>query len=109
MRALLLLALLPLVPANSAEQQDFECPGKSVAEMRWCASRELGESDSDILWKKMPPKMMYQWKETTKKACFFAHKSSKDSKIYQQLIIDCIDELNRALLKEFRKLGVDYI
>jgi hypothetical protein len=47
MRALLLLMLLPLMPAK-AEQPDIKCPGNNTVEMRWCASKSLDESKAAL-------------------------------------------------------------
>ena len=56
MKALLLLMLLPLMPAK-AEQPNIKCPGQNTVEMRWCASKNLGESKA-ALEKKLSPETL---------------------------------------------------
>ena len=103
MRALLLLTLLPLLPAN-AEQPNIKCPGNNTPEMRWCASKKLQESNS-ALEKKLPRALLMEWQRATKVVCAAAKKPYLQGTIYPQLVVGCDDHLNRALLKEFKGLG----
>ena len=53
MKALLLLALLPLLLAR-VEQAEINCSGIYIAEMSWCAS-ELFDESKAVLEKKLSP------------------------------------------------------
>ncbi len=103
MRALLLLMLLPLMPAK-AEQPDVKCPGNNTVEMRWCASKSLDESKA-ALEKKLSPEALKQWREATMVVCSAAYRPYLQGTIYPQLVVGCDDRLNRVLLEEFKGLG----
>ena len=103
MRALLLLMLLPLMPAK-AEQPDIKCPGSNTVEMRWCASKSLDESKA-ALEKKLSPETLKQWREATMEVRSAAHRPYLQETIYPQLVVGCDDRLNRVFLREFRGLG----
>ena len=103
MRALLLLMLLPMMPAK-AEQPDIKCPGKNTVEMRWCASKSLDES-KEALEKKLTPETVKQWREATMEVCSAAYRPYLQVTIYPQMVVGCDDRLNRVLLQEFRGQG----
>lgn len=103
MKALLLLILIPLMPAK-AEQPDIKCPGQNTIEMRWCASKSLDQSKA-ALERKLSPETMMQWRETNMKVCSDAYRPYLQGTIYPQLVVGCHDRLNRLLLDEFKGLG----
>ena len=103
MRALLLLMLLPLMPAK-AEQPDIKCPGDNTVEMRWCASKSLDESKA-ALKEKLSPETLNQWRAATMEACSTAYRPYLQGTIYPQLVIGCDDRLNRVLLEEWNRMG----
>ena len=103
MRALLLLMLLPLMPAK-AGQPDIKCPGNNTVEMRWCTSKSLDESKA-ALEKKLSPETLKQWREAIMEACSVAYRPYLQGTIYPQLVVGCDDRLNRVLLEEFKGLG----
>ena len=103
MKAILLLMLLPLMPAK-AEEPDIQCPGVNTVEMRWCASKSLGESKA-ALEQKLSPEAMKQWRAVTVAVCSAAYKPYLQGTIYPQLVVGCDDRLNRALLEEFKGLA----
>ena len=103
MRTLLLLMLLSLMPAK-AEQADIKCPGNNTVEMRWCASRSLGESKA-ALEEKLSAETLKQWREATMEVCSAAYRHYLQGTIYPQLVVGCDDRLNRVLLEELRGLG----
>ena len=103
MRALLLLMLLPLMPAK-AEQPDIKCPGQNTIEMRWCASKNWGESNAD-LQKKLPTETLKTWVKATQEVCAAAYAPYIQGTIYPQMVVGCDDRLNRVLLKELKGLG----
>ena len=103
MRVLLLLMLLPLIPAKAA-QPDIQCPGKNTVEMRWCASKSLQESNS-ALEKKLAPETLKQWIEATREVCSNVYRPYLQGTIYPQLVVGCDDRLNRVLLKEWNRMG----
>ena len=102
-QALVLLLLLPLIPAK-AEQPNIKCPGNNTVEMRWCASKSLDESKA-ALEKKLSPGTLKQWREATVKVCSAAYRPYSQGTIYPQLVVGCDDRLNRVLLEEFKGLG----
>ena len=105
MKHLMLLGalLLPLGSAH-AQEQKIKCPGETTVEMQYCAG--LSERQSiDQLKQKVPMQMLQQWQNATRSVCAHANALYKDGSIYSQLVVDCYDNLNRALLKEFRKMG----
>ena len=103
MRALLLLMLMPLIPAK-AEHPDIKCPGNNTVEMRWCASKSLDESKA-ALKKKLSPETLNQWGATTMEVCSTAYRPYLQGTIYPQLVIGCDDRLNRVLLEEWNRMG----
>lgn len=103
MKGLLLLLLLPVMPVK-AKQPDIQCPGQNTVEMRWCASKSLGESNAD-LQKKLPPETFRDWTKTTQKVCAAAYAPYKQGTIYPQMVVSCDDKLNRVLLEELKGLG----
>ena len=103
MKTLLLLILLPVMPAK-AEQQDIQCPGQNTVEMRWCASKSLKKSNN-ALEKQLTPKILESWKQATQKVCAAAYRPYLQGSIYPQMVVGCDDRLNRTLLKEFKGLG----
>ena len=103
MKALLLMLLLPVMPAK-AEQPDIKCPGINTVEMRWCASKSLDESKA-ALAKKLSPETLNQWREATMKVCSAAYRPYLQGSIYPQMVAGCDHRLNRVLLEEFKGLG----
>ena len=69
--------------------------------MRWCTSKSLGES-TVALEEKLSPEAMKQWKAATVAVCSGAYKPYLQGTIYPQLVVECDDRLNRALLEEFK-------
>ena len=105
MKHLMLLGalLLPLGSAH-AQEQKIKCPRETTVEMQYCAG--LSERQSiDQLKQKVPKQMLQQWQNATRSVCAHANAPYKDGSIYSQLVVGCTDNLNRALLKEFRKMG----
>ena len=103
MKGLLLMLLLPVMPVK-AEQPDIQCPGQNTIEMRWCASKRLGESNAD-LQKKLPPETLKTWVKATQEVCAAAYAPYIQGTIYPQMVVGCDDRLNRVLLKELKGLG----
>lgn len=103
MKGLLLLLLLAVIPVK-AEQPDIQCPGQNTIEMRWCASKNLGESNAD-LQKKLPPETLKTWVKATQEVCAAAYAPYIQGTIYPQMVVGCDDRLNRVLLKELKGLG----
>ena len=99
MNALLLISLA----SAFAAQLEIKCPGSNTVEMRWCASKSLGESKA-ALEKKIPPKTMKQWRKATMAVCSAAYKPYLQGTIYPQMVVGCDDRLNRVLLEEFKGL-----
>ena len=103
MKAILLLMLLPLMPAE-AEEPYIQCPGENTVEMRWCASKSLGESKV-ALEEKLSPEAIKQWRLATVAVCSGAYKLYLQGAIYPQLAVECDDRLIRALLMAFKGLA----
>ena len=105
MKTLLLLGMF-LLPSTAARAQPtkLNCPGETTVEMRYCAGLQL-EQSTKKLNSKLPPAIYQQWQEAAKAACAAAYAPYKDGSIYPQLLINCNNKLNRALLKEFK--GMD--
>ena len=103
MRALLLLMLLPLMPAK-AEQPVIKCPGNTTHEMRKCALKRRDESEA-ALEKKLSPETVKQWREAIMEVCSAAYRPYLQGTIYPQLVVGCDDRLNRVLLEQFKGLG----
>ena len=103
MRALLLLMLLPLMPAK-AEQPDIQCPGLTTYEMRFCASQKWEESNQ-ALREQLEPETLKTWVKATQEVCASAYASYRQGTIYPQMVVSCDDRLNRVLLEELNGLG----
>ena len=103
MKGLLLLLLLPVMPVK-AEQPDIQCPGKNTVEMRFCASKSLGESNQ-ALKEQLTPETLNKWKAATQEVCAAAYAPYIRGTIFPQMILGCDDRLNRVLLKELKGLG----
>jgi len=105
MKHLLLLGalMLPLGSAH-AQAQKIKCPGDNTVEMRYCAGQSW-EQSTDQLKQKVPKALFEQWQETTQAVCAHAYAPYKEGSIYPQLVVGCDDNLNRALLQEFRPMG----
>ena len=67
MRTLLLLLLLPLMPAK-AEEREIQCPGLTTYEMRFCASQSW-EKSKQALKEQLEPRTLDKWKAATQEAC----------------------------------------
>ena len=105
MKHLMLLGalLLPLGSAH-AQEQKIKCSGETTVEMQYCAGQSERQS-IDQLKQKVPMQMLKQWQNATRSVCAHANALYKDGSIYSQLVVGCTGNLNRALLKEFRKMG----
>jgi hypothetical protein len=103
-KRLTLLAVL-LSPAGGAHAQvpHVRCPGTNTVEMRYCAEKAVQQSDAQ-LQKKLSRQQFSQWQAATRAVCEKAYAPYRDGTIYPQMIVGCDDNLNRALLKEFRSL-----
>ena len=104
MKRLLLLGVLLAVSAAHAQEPKVQCPGENTVEMRYCAGLSW-EQSTDKLKRKIPKALFKQWQQTTRAVCAHAYAPYKDGTIYPQLVVECDDNLNRALLKEFRPLN----
>ena len=103
MKALLLLLLLPLMPAK-AEEPDIQCPGLTTYEMRFCASQSLDQSNQ-ALKEQLPPTTLEKWKAATQEVCAAAYAPYRQGTIYRLMVVGCDDRLNRVLLEELTGLG----
>ena len=103
MKSLLLLLLLPLMPAK-AEEPEIQCPGLSTYEMRFCASQSLDQSNQ-ALKEQLPPTTLEKWKAATQEVCAAAYAPYRQGTIYPQMVVGCDDRLNRVLLEELKGLG----
>ena len=97
MKVLLLLLLLPLMPAK-VEQLDIQCPGANTVEIRWCASQQWKESKRD-LQEKLLPETVETWTEATRKVCAAAYAPYRQGTSYPQMVVGLDDRLNRVLLE----------
>ena len=105
MKHLLVATGVFLLPAAiHAQEPKIQCPGENTVEMRYCAGLSW-EQSTDQLKRKIPKALFQQWQETTRALCARAYAPYKDGTIYPQLVVGCDDNLNRALLKEFRPLN----
>ena len=102
-KALLLLLLLPLMPAK-AEEPEIQCPGLTTYEMRFCASQSLDQSNQ-ALKEQLPPATLENWKAATQEVCAAAYAPYRQGTIYPQMVVGCDDRLNRVLLEELKGLG----
>ena len=95
--------LLQPVPSARAQQSKVRCPGQTTIEMQVCADLSLGHS-TDQLSRKVSKQVLQQWNEAATTVCYQAYNAYRGGTIFAQLILSCHDNLNRALLKEFRGL-----
>ena len=102
-KALLLLLLLPLMPAK-AQEPEMQCPGLTTYEMRFCASQSLDQSNQ-ALKEQLPPTTLEKWKAATQEVCAAAYAPYRQGTIYPQMVVGCDDRLNRVLLEELKGLG----
>ena len=103
MKSLLLLLLLPLMPAK-AQEPEIQCPGLTTYEMRFCASQSLDQSNQ-ALKEQLPPTTLEKWKAATQEVCAAAYAPYRHGTIFPQMILGCDDRLNRVLLEELKGLG----
>ena len=103
MKVLLLLLLLPLMPAK-AEQLDIQCPGQNTVEMRFCASQKWEESNQ-ALREQLEPKTLKTWVKATQEVCAAAYAPYRQGTIYPQMVVSCDDRINRILLEELIGVG----
>ena len=103
MRTLLLLLLLPLMPAK-AEEREIQCPGLTTYEMRFCASQSC-ERSNQALKDQLPQATLEKWKAATQEVCAAAYAPYRQGTIYPQMGVGCDDRLNRVLLDELKGLG----
>jgi hypothetical protein len=104
MRRLLILGVLAVVPGPAdAKPPAIQCPGENTVEMRYCAEKSREQSDA-LLRQKVGKRLMEQWHEATKALCSAAYAPYKNGTIYPQLVVGCDDRLNRAVLKEFKRM-----
>jgi hypothetical protein len=82
----------------------IQCPGENTMEMRYCAGQSW-EQSTNQLKEKVPKALFKQWQEATQAVCAHAYAPYKEGSIYPQLVVGCDDNLNRALLQEFRPMG----
>ena len=105
MKHLLVATGVFLLPAAiHAQEPKIQCPGENTMEMRYCAGLSW-EQSTDQLKQKVPKALFKQWQETNRAVCAHAYAAYKEGTIYPQLVVGCDDNLNRALLKEFRPLN----
>ena len=102
-QALVLLLLLPLMPAK-AEQPDIQCPGLNTPEMRFCASQSLVESNQALM-EQLTQETLNTWVKATQEVCAAAYAPYIQGTIYPQMVVGCDDRLNRVLLEELKGLG----
>ena len=103
MRTLLLLLLLPLMPAK-AEEREIQCTGLTTYEMRFCASQSW-ERSNQALTDQLPQATLEKWKAATQEVCAAAYAPYRQGAIYPQMVVGCDDRLNRLLLEELKGLG----
>ena len=103
MKSLLLLLLLPLMPAK-AEEPEIQCPGLTTYEMRFCASQKREESNK-ALKEQLEEKTLEKWKAAVQEVCAAAYAPYRQGTIYPQMVVGCDDRLNRVLLEELKGLG----
>ena len=103
MRTLLLLLLLPLMPAK-AEEPKIVCPGLTTYEMRFCASQKWEESNQ-ALKEQLTPATLKKWKAATREVCAAAYAPYRQGTIYPPMVVGCDDRLNRVPLEELKGLG----
>ncbi len=104
MKRLLILGALAFAPsAAAAKPPAIQCPGENTVEMRYCAEKSWEQSDAQLR-QKAGKRLMEQWHEATKALCSAAYAPYNDGTIYPQLVVGCDDRLNRAVLKEFKRM-----
>ena len=104
MKRLLILGVLALAPSGAdAKPASIQCPGENTLEMRYCAEKSWEQSDAQLR-QKVGKQLMEQWHEATKALCSSAYAPYKEGTIYPQLVVGCDDRLNRAVLKEFKRM-----
>ena len=106
MKSLLLLLLLPLMPAK-AEQPEIDCEGRNgvtTYEARFCASQRLDQSNQ-ALKEQLPQATLEKWKAATQKVCAAAYAPYRQGTIDPKMVVGCDDRLNRVLLDELKGLG----
>ena len=103
MRTLLLLLLLPLMPAK-AEEREIQCPGLTTYEMRFCASQSW-ERSNQALKDQLPQATLEKWIAATQEVCAAAYAPYRQGTIYPQMVVGCDDRLKRVLLEEIKGLG----
>ena len=101
MKSLLLLLLLPLMPAK-AEEPEIQCPGLKTYEMRFCASQSWERSNQAL---KEQLATLEKWKAATQEVCAAAYAPYRQGTIYPQMVVGCDERLNRVLLEELKGLG----
>ena len=105
-KALLLLLLLPLMPAK-AEKPKIDCEGRNgvtTYEARFCASQRLDQSNQ-ALKEQLPQATLEKWKAATQEVCAAAYAPYRQGTIYPQMVVGCDDRLNQVLLEELKGLG----
>ncbi len=100
---LLSICLLPIAAVRADEASTSTCAGQTTLEMRACASRSLEQSTRQ-LQSTLPRPLWRQWQQSSNAVCARANALYQDGTIYPQLLMDCVNQLNRALLKEFQSL-----
>ena len=98
----LMLGSMPLQAQN--QEANIVCPGRTTYEMQYCAGKNRDQSEQ-LLRHKLPSSYVNQWNQTTRKLCAKTFATYKQGSIYTQLVVGCIDRLNRALLSEFQRMG----
>ena len=104
--ALLLLLLLPLMPAE-AELPEIDCEGRNgvtTSDARFCASQRLDQS-TQTLKEQLPQATLEKWKAATQEICGVAYAPYRHEMIFPLMILRCEDRLNRVLFEELKRLG----
>ena len=79
------------------------CEGTQF-ELRVCADKNLIASDAKIR-EVLPSELAKRWGEVTGEVCEERWQIFREGSIYPMMLLKCNDNLNRTLLKEFRKFG----
>ena len=104
MRRFLIVGVLAVAPSGSdAKPSAIQCPGENTVQMRYCSEKSWEQSDAQLR-QKVSKRLMEQLHEATKPLCGAAYAPYKDGTIYPQLVVGCDDRLNRAMLKEFKRM-----
>lgn len=104
MRGLLVLVWLLSGLSATAQDAEIHCPGQNTIEMRWCASKQWGESN-EALKQQLSPDVLKTWRNATQAVCAAAYAPYRHGTVYPQMVVGCDDRLNRVLLDEFSRLG----